>query len=260
MDSVNKTLYIPLYGKAFVSRSGILLEDKMAERIWEDSGFELTGKSASKWLAYSMAMRAAVFDRWTARMLEARPEAVVLHLGCGLDSRCQRVGGSNLWYDVDFPEVIGERQKYFEQTANYRMIGGDLRQEAWLAEIPEGNTAIVAMEGVSMYLAPEELETLLRRLRSRFSEVHLLMDCYSTFAAMASKHKNPVKEVGVSQVYGLDFPQILAGNVGYRFLREHAMAPTTLIRQLKTGERILFSNLYAGKTARKLYRIYELDA
>ena len=260
MDSVNKTLYIPLYGKAFVSRNGILLEDKMAERIWEDSGFELTGKSASKWLAYSMAMRAAVFDRWTARMLEARPEAVVLHLGCGLDSRCQRVGGSNLWYDMDFPEVIGERQKYFEQTANYRMIGGDLRQEAWLEEIPEGKSAIVAMEGVSMYLAPEELETLLGRLRSRISEVHLLMDCYSTFAAKASKYKNPVKDVGVSAVYGLDDPRTLAENAGYRFLREHAMAPATMIRQLKTGERILFSNLYAGKTARKLYRMYELEA
>ena len=35
MDNVNRTLYIPLYGKAFVSRRGILLEDKKAEEIWE---------------------------------------------------------------------------------------------------------------------------------------------------------------------------------------------------------------------------------
>ena len=260
MDSVNKTLYIPLYGKALVSRNCILLEDKMAERIWADSGFELTGKAASKWLAYSMAMRAVVFDRWVLKKQEEHPGAVVFHLGCGLDSRCLRSGSSNLWYDVDFPEVIRERQKYFEQTESYRMIGGDLRQESWLAEIPEGREAIIVMEGVSMYLAPEELETLLQRLRSRFSSVHLLMDCYSTFAAKASRYKNPVKEVGVSKVYGLDDPKLLAGNTGYRFLQEHIMAPATLIRQLKTGERILFSNLYAGKTARKLYRMYELEA
>ena len=96
MDAVNKTLYIPLYGKALVSRNGILLRDEMAERIWEDSGFSLTGKAASKWLAYSMAMRAAVFDRWTAKMQEEHPEAIVLHLGCGLDSRCLRAAGKGM--------------------------------------------------------------------------------------------------------------------------------------------------------------------
>ena len=31
MENVNKTLYIPLYGKAFVSKKGIILTDKMAE-------------------------------------------------------------------------------------------------------------------------------------------------------------------------------------------------------------------------------------
>ena len=33
MDNVNRTLYIPLYGKALVSRRGILLEDAKAEAI-----------------------------------------------------------------------------------------------------------------------------------------------------------------------------------------------------------------------------------
>ena len=31
MNNVNKTLYIPLYGKAYVSRKGIILNDKKAE-------------------------------------------------------------------------------------------------------------------------------------------------------------------------------------------------------------------------------------
>lgn len=34
MDNVNKTLYIPLYGKAYVSRKGIISNDKKAEEIW----------------------------------------------------------------------------------------------------------------------------------------------------------------------------------------------------------------------------------
>ena len=69
MNSVNKTLYIPLYGKSYVSKKNIILKDEMAEKIWDAEGFELKGKSKSKWLAYYMGMRAAVFDRWTKEKL-----------------------------------------------------------------------------------------------------------------------------------------------------------------------------------------------
>ena len=34
MNGVNKTLYIPLYGKAYVSKKGIILNDKTAEQIY----------------------------------------------------------------------------------------------------------------------------------------------------------------------------------------------------------------------------------
>ena len=62
MNNVNKTLYIPLYGKSLVSKKGILLHDPKAEAIWEAEGFALKGKARSKWLAYYMGMRSAVFD------------------------------------------------------------------------------------------------------------------------------------------------------------------------------------------------------
>ena len=62
MDNVNKTLYIPLYGKAFVSKRGLFLKDKKAEEIWAAEAFPLKGKAKSKWLAYYMGIRSAVFD------------------------------------------------------------------------------------------------------------------------------------------------------------------------------------------------------
>ena len=70
MNEINKTLFIPLYGKSRVSKQGIIINDPDAERIWEMEGFPVKGKSASKWLAYNMAMRASVFDDWTRNMLK----------------------------------------------------------------------------------------------------------------------------------------------------------------------------------------------
>ena len=77
MNNVNKTLYIPLYGKAYVSKKGIILNDPTAVEIWNKEGFSLKGKSKSKWLAYYMAMRSRVIDDFVNEQIEKNPEAVV---------------------------------------------------------------------------------------------------------------------------------------------------------------------------------------
>jgi len=257
MDNINKTLYIPLYGKAYVSRRNLLLTDKTAETIWEAEGFPLKGKAKSKWLAYNMGMRSAIFDRWTREKMEVLPDAAVLHLGCGMDSRIHRVGGqAKQWIDVDFPEVIAERKKYYTETEAYRMLGSDVREEVWLDSVSAEN-AIVVMEGISMYLQPDALQSLMARLSSRFRKLHILMDSYTVFAAKATKYKNPINEVGVTQVYGFDDPAMPVCNTGITFVKEHVLTPEDMIQELPKREQGFFRLFFAGKAAKKIYRLYE---
>ena len=259
MDSVNKTLYIPLYGKAYVSRRNLILHDPSAESIWEAEGFPLKGKAKSKWLAYNMGMRSRVFDRWVQEKIAAFPEAAVLHLGCGLDSRMQRLNATHtLWFDVDFPEVITERRKYFPEGDSYRMIPSDIRDAAWMEQI-SADTAIVVMEGVSMYLTTEELTAFLETLSNHVSKIHLLMDSYTAFAAKATKYKNPINDVGVTQVFGFDDPAAILPKTGLRFVAEHPLTPEDLIRELPKREQGFFRLFFAGKTAKNLYRLYEYE-
>ena len=200
-----------------------------------------------------MAMRAAVFDNWLRSQLT--PDTVVLHLGCGLDSRCDRVSCGNEWFDVDFPEVIAEREKYFSESDSYHMIGCDLR-ENFLEGIP-GGKAIVVLEGVSMYLTDGERLALLKKLRAHFSQVAILLDSYTHFGAKMSKYKNPVNDVGVTEVFGFDDPASLEDGTGFAYLREHDMTPETMIRELPPFEQRIFRKLFAGKTAKRFYRMYE---
>ena len=258
MKNVNQTLYIPLYGKAYVSKKGIILSDKKAEEIWMAEGFELKGKSKSKWLAYYMGMRSAVFDCWVRRKLEKNQDAFVLHLGCGLDSRVCRVGTKNqLWYDVDFPEVIEERKKYFAKSEEYHMIGTDIRNDQWISGLPK-KPAVIVMEGVSMYLPQQELNALLDKLCGHFEYIDLLMDCYTELAAKVSKHKNPINDVGVMVVYGIDEPEVLE-NRNLRFVKEYEITPMTMIGELNGIEKVIFRRLYAGSFSKKLYRMYEFQ-
>lgn len=258
VNNVNKTLYIPLYGKSYVSKKGMILHDAKAEEIWAAEGFPLKGKSASKWLAYYMAMRAEVFDCWLQQRMEEMPEATVLHLGCGMDSRICRVGEQgHLWYDVDFPAVIDQRKRYYPESETYKMLAANVTEDDFLSKV-DGKSAIVVMEGISMYLQRPQLQCLMARLCDRFERVCVLMDCYTEFAAKASKYKNPINDVGVTEVFGLDEPELLEKS-GLIFLREKDMTPPDLIDQLQGMEKTVFRKLYAGSVARKMYRLYEYE-
>ena len=257
MNGVNKTLYIPLYGKSYVSKKGLFLKDKKAEQIWKAEGFELKGKSKSKWLAYYMGIRSAVFDDWVKQQMLKKKDAVVLHIGCGMDSRVLRVGTMNhKWYDLDFAEVISERKRYYSENVDYQMLEGDARDCSWLKYIPKNKTAIVVMEGVSMYLTLKELKYLTAKLSGHFENLALLMDCYTVKAAKNSKYKNPINDVGVTQVYGIDNPKLLQQGK-FIFVKEHTMTPTRYINELKGCEKFIFRKLYAGSFAKKFYRMFE---
>ena len=257
MNSVNKTLYIPLYGKSYVSKKGLFLDDKKAEEIWEAEGFSLKGKSKSKWLAYYMGIRSAVFDEWVKQQMSNASDAVVIHIGCGMDSRVIRVGTDNhKWYDVDFLEVIEERKRYYAETDDYKMIAGDARDCKWLTNVKENKTAIVVMEGVSMYLTVEEMRNLADSLCAHFESITLLVDAYTSFAAKMSKRRNPINDVGVTKVYGIDNPQAYQTEK-LAFIKEHTMIPQKYIDKLKGFERFVFARLYAGSFSKKLYRLFE---
>ncbi len=261
MNEVNRTLYIPLYGKSEVSRKHLILDDPDAERIWAAEGFPVRGKSRSRWLAYNMAMRARVFDDWTARMLSQSPEALVLHIGCGLDSRCNRAGReSRQWIDCDLPQVIDLRRKYFSERAGYRMLALDASDPGQIDQLPESETAVAVLEGLSMYLTNDQLRGFLGALGAKYPRMHLLMDVYTVFGAKASKYKNPVNDVGVTQLYGVDDPESLLDGLPLRVKAEHSFTPPALVNELSGAERAFFKLMFTGKIYGKIYRLYELES
>ena len=261
MNEVNKTLYIPLYGKAYLSRQNIILDDTMAEKIWAAESFPLKRRSKSKWLTYNMAMRARVFDDWTEEMLKKNSNAVVIHIGCGLDSRCLRVKQKyGKWADCDLREVITVRKQYYSETESYEMIPLDASNPEETGKLPEGKTAIVIMEGLCMYLTNDQVHDLLKALEDKYESLHVLMDVYTDFGAKASKIKNPISEVGVSEVYGIDNIEDIISDLKISLKAEHSFTPEKLINELPASDQKVFRLLYTGSLYGKIYRLFELEA
>ena len=110
-----------------------------------------------------------------------------------------------------------------------------------------------------MYLDPAQRLQMLRQIGDRFDRVKLLVDAYSVFAAKASRFKNPVNEVGVTEVFGFDDPLELTEGTGLSFTGELEMTPADLIGQLPGKEQGIFRLVYAGRMSRALYRLYSYE-
>ncbi len=260
MNEVNKTLYIPLYGKSEVSKKKIIINDPSAEKIWEKENFKVTGKAKSKWLTYNMAMRARIFDDWVCEMLKNNPNAIVLHVGCGLDSRFLRVTEKyQTWIDADFPDVIDTRKKYYSENENYKMRSFNATEPDGLKDFPDNECAIVVFEGISMYLKNNELNEFFRALSDKYVKLHVLMDVYTVFGAKASKYKNPINNVGVTTVWGIDNVEDVLLKTGFKCKKEHSMTPKHLVDELKGFEKNFFKFMFTGSLYKKIYRLYELE-
>ena len=194
-------------------------------------------------------------------MLQRSRDALVLHIGCGLDSRHMRVKTPcSEWVDCDLPDVIEIRGKYFRENETYHMMALDASRPEQIGSLPDAHTAIVVLEGLSMYLTNSQVRGLLRALDQKYREIHLLMDVYTEFGVKASKYKNPVNDVGVTRLYGIDAIESVTDGLRISFVKEHSFTPPALVKELPPVERMIFKLLFTGSLYRKIYRLYELQA
>ena len=126
-------------------------------------------------------------------------------------------------------------------------------------KLPDAQTVIVVFEGISMYLRNEELNTFIRALDKKYPQIHMLMDVYTVFGAKASKIKNPIKDVGVTTVWGIDDINVVLTETQLQFEAEHSLTPENLVNELPSFDRGFFKLLYTGSFYRKIYRLYEIS-
>ena len=142
----------------------------------------------------SIAVRSAQLDIWASQFLSVHERAVVLHLGCGLDSRVFRLdpGPGVEWYDVDYPDVIALRERLYPAREHYHLVSASATDPSWLAAIPADRPALLLAEGLSMYLTENDGLALLRRVVERFPTGELQLDFWSRLGMRAQQKTNKV--------------------------------------------------------------------
>ena len=252
-----ETMLMTLNGRAIQSQwKNPILRDPWAEEAMRHIDYDISAhykvvRSRSLWKDIGciiIATRAATFDLLTNRYLADHPEATVLHVGCGMDSRVFRVNppASVQWFDVDYPDVIDLRRQLFpERGAAYHLIGAQLDDLHWLDEVPRDRPGLLIAEGVLHYLSETEVKALLNAVAAHFPGGQMIFDICNSF--IVKRAGSNVGGTGATYKWGLDDPQDM----------KQLEPKLELIKEFRPSEMVAFSRFPLWW--RVLYRVQEVN-
>ncbi|MGE5138416.1 MAG: class I SAM-dependent methyltransferase [Rudaea sp.] len=261
-----ETMLMTLSGRAAQSQwKNPILRDPWAEEAMRHIDYDMskTLKGVSSWGMWKdigptiIATRAATFDLLTNRYLADHPDATVLHVGCGMDSRVFRVDSpaGAKWFDVDYPDVIDLRRQLFpeprmasQQRGNrgaYHLIGARLDDLRWLDEVPRDRPGLFIAEGVLHYLSETEVKSLLNVVVAHFPGGQLIFDICNPF--IVKRAGSNVGGTGATYKWGLDDPEDI----------KQLEPKLELVKEFRPREVVAFSRFPLWWRA--LYRVQELN-
>ncbi|TDD24148.1 class I SAM-dependent methyltransferase [Nonomuraea diastatica] len=201
------TMLATLYGRAVDAASPApILGDTMALEAVRAIDTDFTRVGMKRGDAVTVAMRAKHLDDWTRDFLAGHPVAIVLHLGCGMDTRVHRVdpGPGVHWYDVDFPEVIDLRERLYPARDHHTVIPSSVTDLTWLDRVEGDLPVLVVAEGLTMYLKEGEGHALFRAIIDRFPTGSFVFDAFSRRGIKWQKINRVVRLAGATLHWGVD--------------------------------------------------------
>lgn len=186
LEGVSETLLMTLYARARETQrpDGMIHDDRAVEMVSKiDCDFKRLGMQRHDEVAVIMRMNK--FDSHVRNFLEQSPDGVVVHIGCGLDTRFERVDNGQVeWFDLDLPEVMALRQKLIPgESSRYHTLAVSALEDGWLAEVERFKPLrfLFIAEGVFPYFEEDQVKSLFLKLSQHFPGCELVCDAHTPF-------------------------------------------------------------------------------
>jgi O-methyltransferase involved in polyketide biosynthesis len=219
LTPVEKTLLITLTGRALDAHTKhSLLGDDLAADVLDRLGPAATIKLSGT-LKIAAPIRSKMLDDIVAGFVAAHPDAVVVELGCGLETRMHRIAAPATvdWYDVDLPDVIALRRRLIPELDRSHLVAASLTDPRWLDDIPRDRPVIAVADGVLGFLTETDNRQILGALTDHFTAGgELAFVAYTRIAAKLMGalpvQFDVLRQVGIPKGYqgfGFDDPREL---------------------------------------------------
>src|ERR1700761_4067143 len=169
LGQVQETLFIALAGRAEeTSRRRPVLRDPKAVEIIDTVGFDRAKYNRAG--GWTTVIRTASFDVWVRQFIAEHPRGTVVELGTGLNTRFERVdNGTVHWIDLDLPDTIALRRRFFTDTDRRRMVASSVTDDGWLTAVQElPGPYFFVSDGVLTYLTEADVMRTLAMIAEQF--------------------------------------------------------------------------------------------
>ncbi len=226
LGDVAETLLIPLYNRAQeTERPDALVRDEQAVALVKQLNYDFRKIKLRDHDKTAIILRMREFDRLARDFLNRSPDAVIVHIGRGLDTRFQRLDNGKVeWYDLDLPEVIELRRKLIGgQSERYHLLACSVFDRAWMevVRIHPPRPFLFIAEGVLMYFTEALVKTLVLTLRECFPNAELVLDAATPFMIRLDNLHLVLTPVRARVQWGLAHgPDVEKWGEGIRLLEE----------------------------------------
>ncbi|NLM18297.1 MAG: class I SAM-dependent methyltransferase [Candidatus Riflebacteria bacterium] len=223
LAGVPATLLIPLRARALESLDpkGIIKDNRSVE-IANLLSCDIRPGSESFFTQVGTSQRTIVFDDYTKDFLARNPEGTIINLACGLDTRFERLdNGLVRWFELDLPEVIEIRRRFFKETERYKFIEKSAFDFTWLDDIPKDQPVFISAEGLFCYFKEDQIKDLFTVTAKRFENVEFAFEAMSPWVVNNTDKHPSMKKQTARFKWGIDSgKEIDAWNTGFRFVSE----------------------------------------
>jgi O-methyltransferase involved in polyketide biosynthesis len=261
LGQVQESLLVPLYGRALdtLGKRPILNDPKAVEMVesidWDFRRFNQRRR------VVGCALRSAMFDEWVKDFLRRHPEGTVVEIGAGLNTRFERLdNGAVHWFDLDLPDVVELRQKFFIDSGRRVTLAGSILDPGWMAAVRQspGPYCFVA-EAVFIYLTEEQVRGALAQIASNFPGVSIAFDTAILKAVNHENKDHARRKLGARFAWACEDPEEIEGwKIGLRLVESRTIGdvPDSLRSRLSLPMRAafyVFAKLFPQLT--KAYRL-----
>jgi O-methyltransferase involved in polyketide biosynthesis len=192
LTGVSETLLMTLYARARESqRPDAMLRDDKAVAMVNQIECDFSRLRMQRHDEIAIIMRMKKFDDHVRSFLLRNPEAVIVHFGCGLDTRFERVAERNghvEWFDLDIPNVMELRKKLIgSEGGRYHALTASIFENEWFEEVSQYKPLpfMFLGEGVLPYFEESQVKSLVLTLRDHFPGSELVCDAHTPFVIWA---------------------------------------------------------------------------
>lgn len=193
IQGVPETMLQTLFARAAHSRKQEhKFYDAKAIEIVKQLDYDFSKAERDVAMSSGVIARTILLDRMVGAFLEENPDATVVNIACGLDTRVYRLdNGQVRWYNLDLPEVINIRRRFLNEQGRISTIAKSAMDENWASEIedPTGRVLVV-IEGLVMYLTEADVKKILSIICNRFEHMEIIMETMNPFVMRHMKEKS----------------------------------------------------------------------